>query len=105
MNSLFFIAKNNIKKHKGEAAIIFALIFIAAILLFSSLSLMLSGSNTIKECDEKYHIADLMAFTPGMTVDEMKEKIKDLDNMERYEVIPVVQTNSDYYYKDMKEED
>ena len=105
MNSLFFIAKNNIKKHKGEAAIIFILIFIAATLLFSSLSLMLSGSNTIKECDEKYHIADLMAFAPGMTVDEMKDKVKDLDNMERYEVVPVIQTNSDYYYKDMKEDD
>ena len=60
MNSLFFIARNNIKKHKGEVAIIFALIFIAAALLFTSLSLMLSGSNMIRECDKNYHVADLL---------------------------------------------
>jgi uncharacterized membrane protein YozB (DUF420 family) len=48
MNSLFFIAKNNIKKHKGEVAITFALIFIAAILLFTSLSLILSGKSMIR---------------------------------------------------------
>ena len=105
MNSLFFIAKNNIKKHKGEAAIIFALIFIAALLLFSSLSLMLSGSNTIRDCDEKYHIADLMAMSAGLGTDDMKEKIKGLDNMERYEIVPCIESPSDYYYSDMAKED
>ena len=53
MYSLFFIAKNNLKKHKGEVTILFILIFLAALLLFCSLSLMLSGPAAIKEHDEK----------------------------------------------------
>ena len=105
MNSLFFIAKNNIKKHKGEVAILFALIFISALLLFSSLSLIMSASNTIKECDEKYHVADLMAFANGITLDEMKDKVKDIDEIEKAEFVPMIQSSSDYYYNDMNEDD
>ena len=105
MNSLFFIAKNNIKKHKGEVAILFALIFISALLLFSSLSLMMSATNTINECDEKYHVADLMAFGPGITLEDMEEDLKDVEGIERAEFVPMLATNSDYYYKDMTEAD
>ena len=105
MNSLFFIAKNNIKKHKGEVAILFALIFISALLLFSSLSLMLSASNTLKQCDEKYHVADLFAFAPGLSVKDMEEKVKDIEGTDRVEVVPILNTASDYYYKDMTEDD
>ena len=79
MNSLFFIAKNNIKKHKGEVAILFTLIFISALLLFVCLSLMMSATNTINECDGKYHVADLMAFGPGITLEEMEDDVKDID--------------------------
>ena len=53
MYSHYFIAKHNLKKHKGEVAILFVLIYLAALLLFSSLSLMLSGNGAIKEADEK----------------------------------------------------
>ena len=105
MNSLLFIAKNNIKKHKGEVAILFALIFISALLLFSSLSLIMSASNTIKECDEKYHVADLMAFAHSITLDDMKDKVKDIEEIEKAEFVPMIQSSSDYYYNDMNEDD
>ena len=105
MNSLFFIAKNNIKKHKGEVAILFTLIFISALLLFSSLSLMMSATNTINECDEKYHVADLMAFGPGISLEDMEEDVKDVEGIERADFVPMLATNSDYYYKDMTEAD
>ena len=105
MNSLFFIAKNNIKKHKGEVAILFTLIFISALLLFSSLSLMMSATNTINECDEKYHVADLMAFGPGISLEDMEEDLKDVEGIERADFVPMIATNSDYYYKDMTEAD
>ncbi|MCR4776238.1 MAG: FtsX-like permease family protein [Saccharofermentans sp.] len=105
MNSLFFIAKNNIKKHKGEVAILFALIFISALLLFSCLSLMMSAANTINECDGKYHVADLMAFGPGITLEEMEDDVKGIEEIERAEFLQMVATSSDYYYKDMTEAD
>lgn len=105
MYSLFFIAKNNIKKHKGEVAILFALIFLAALLLFSSLSLMLSESEIINECDRKYHISDLLFFTSGVEKDELDDIIKNTDNTAEYELIPMLSSATDYYYGDTAAED
>ena len=75
MYPLFFIAKNNIKKHKGEVAILFALIFLSAVLMFSSISLILSGDKTMKECEEKYHSSDLYVCVNNISPEEMKEDI------------------------------
>ena len=105
MNSLFFIAKNNIKKHKGEVAIIFALIFIAAVLLFTSLSLILSGSNMIKECDEKYHVADLLVLARITDEDRLDEILDPIEGYEMKESVPLIITGADYCYSDMEPED
>ena len=105
MNSLFFIAKNNIKKHKGELAIIFALIFIAAALLFTSLSLILSGSNMIKECDEKYHVADLMVVAETTDEDRLNEILDPIEGAEIKETFHLIMTGADYRYRDMEPED
>lgn len=105
MNSLFFIAKNNIKKHKGEVAIIFALIFIAAVLLFTSLSLILSGSNMIKECDEKYHVADLLVEARITDEDRLDEILDPIEGYEMKESVPLIITGADYCYSDMEPED
>jgi len=105
MYSLFFIAKNNIKKHKGEVAILFALIFLAALLMFSSLSLMLSEAEIINECDRKYHVSDLIVFTSKTDLDGLDEIIKNVDNTAEYEVIPMVASAADYYYGDIAAED
>ena len=105
MYSLFFIAKNNIKKHKGEVAILFALIFLAALLLFSSLSLLLSENEIINECDRKYHVSDLIVFTSKTDLDGLDEIIKNVDNTAEYEVIPMIASAADYYYGDIEAED
>ena len=88
MYKLFIIAKNNIKKHKGDVAILFALMFLAAFMLFSSLSLMLSGKNLIEECDRKYHVSDLIVFASGTDPDGLKEIISSVDNTGEYEAVP-----------------
>lgn len=105
MNSLFFIAKNNIKKHKGEVAIIFVLIFIAAALLFTSLSLMLSGTNMINECDEKYHVADLLLIAKTTDEEKIRDIIDPVEGAGMKEIVPLIETNADYSYRDMKPED
>lgn len=105
MNSLFFIAKNNIKKHKGEVAITFALIFIAAILLFTSLSLILSGKSMINECDDKYHVADLMVKAGNMDEEQLRDIVDSVEGAEMTEIIPLVQIGGDYYYRDMDADD
>ena len=71
MNSLFFIAKNNIKKHKGEVAILFALIFMAALLLYSSTALIMSGTNAVNDVIEKNNVSDLLLFAQPITEEDM----------------------------------
>ena len=105
MNSLFFIARNNIKKHKGEVAIIFALIFIAAALLFTSLSLMLSGSNMIRECDKNYHVADLLLMAETTDEDRVNEILAPIEGYETKETFQLIKTGADYRYRDMEPED
>ena len=99
MYSLFFIAKNNIKKHKGEVAILFILIFLAAFLLFTSLSLMLSGQSTIDACTEKYHTSDIVIFQPtGLTAEETCDIVKSIPGSDLVESAPVINWNANYYY-------
>lgn len=105
MYPLFFIAKNNIKKHKGEVAILFALIFLSAVLMFSSISLILSGDKTMKECEEKYHSSDLYVCVNNISPEEMKEAVESVDNTEKCEVITSILTAADYYYGSMSPED
>ena len=105
MNSLFFIAKNNLKKHKGEVAIIFALIFLAAALLFTSLSLMLSGSNMIKECDKNYHVTDLMVIAETTDEDRVNEILDPVEGYEMKETYQLIRAGADYRYRDMESED
>lgn len=105
MGKLIFIAKNNIKKHKGEAATLFALIFVAGLLLFSSLSLIMSGTNAINECDENYHIADLLAFSIQVTPEDMQEAIDGIDGTARSDVFQMIGTSADHYHGDQTSED
>lgn len=105
MYPLFFIAKNNIKKHKGEVAILFALIFLSAVLMFSSISLILSGDKTMKECEEKYHSSDLYVGVNNISTEDMKKAIESVEDTEKCEVITSVWTAADYYYGSMSPED
>ena len=83
MYPLFFIAKNNIKKHKGEVAILFALIFLSAVLMFSSISLILSGDKTMYEVEEKYNSSDLFVGVTGISAEEMRETIESVESTEK----------------------
>ena len=105
MYKLFFIAKNNLKKHKGEVAILFALIFFAAMLLFCSITLILSGDKAVAACKDKYHASDLVVVAPQMDKEALRKTIESVDATERYEIVPVAQIAADYYYGDMDQED
>lgn len=108
MYSHYFIAKHNLKKHKGEVAILFVLIYLAALMLFASLSLMLSGNGAIKECDEKFHVSDLLVFSTSemeKDINGVIQKIADIPETEMTDSIPVIDYLGDYYYGSKTEED
>ena len=105
MYPLFFIAKNNIKKHKGEVAILFALIFLSAVLMFSSISLILSGDKTMYEVEEKYNSSDLFVGVTGISAEEMRETIESVESTEKCEIVSAIWTAADYYYGSMNSDD
>ncbi len=91
MNSLFFIARNNIKKHKSEAAILFLLMFMAAVLLFVSLSMLMSKDNTIRKNAEQYHTPSLLVFGPEeLSADESAEIISSVPSTSMCESVEYV---------------
>ena len=106
MNSLFFIARNNIKKHKGEAAILFLLMFMAAVLLFVSLSMLMSKDNTIRKNTEEFHTPSLLVFGPeDLTSEESVEIINYVPSTSGCESVEFVFGTGSYYYGDVSEED
>ncbi|MBR5974044.1 MAG: FtsX-like permease family protein [Clostridiales bacterium] len=108
MYSLFFIAKNNLKKHKGEVAILFTLIFLAALLLFCSLSLMLSGPAAIEANDKKYHVSDLLVFSTTEMQENLPEsmdKIAAVEGTEMIESTPVINYLGSYFSGSKTEEE
>ena len=106
MNSLFFIARNNIKKHKGEAAILFLLMFMAAVLLFVSLSMLMSKDNTIRKNTEEFHTPSLLVFGPeDLTSEESVEIINSVPSTSMCESVEFVFGTGSYYYGDVSEED
>ena len=105
MYPLFFIAKNNIKKHKGEVAILFALIFLSAVLMFSSISLILSGDKTMYEVEEKYNSSDLFVGVTGISAEEMRETIESVESTEKCEIVSAIWTAADCYYGSMNSDD
>ena len=106
MNSLFFIARNNIKKHKGEAAILFLLMFMAAVLLFVSLSMLMSKDNTIRKNTEEFHTPSLLVFGPeDLTSEESVEIINSVPSTSGCESVEFVFGTGSYYYGDVSEED
>lgn len=102
MGRLFFIAKNNIKKHKGEAAILFVLMFMAAVLMFVSLSLLMSKDNTIRKNYEQHHNPSLLVFGPAeLTPEESVEIINSLPSTRSCEPVDILESAGSFYYGDM----
>lgn len=106
MGRLVFIAKNNIKKHKGEAAILFVLMFMAAVLLFVSLSLLMSKDNTIRKNDEQYNNPSLLVFgSAELTPEESVDIVDALPSTQSCESVDILSSTANYYYGDMSSDD
>ena len=69
MYKLFKIAKDNIKKQKGDMITFFILTFISAFMIFDSASAILGIGNVLDECFQDINGAHVMLFS-GDTEDE-----------------------------------
>ena len=88
MRRFFFIAKNNIKKQKGDMITFSILSFVAAFLIFVSASFLVDGIKVVDEAKEKVNGFDIMYIIPKDRFSESKleELIRGNENIKEYEV-------------------
>ncbi len=65
MQGLFYITKNSMKKKKGDFIVLFALISLGAMLLYTSISVFLGMGMVQDLAYEKAHTADFLYMTNG----------------------------------------
>ncbi len=73
MNNLYryiFIAKNNMKKQKGDMITFFILIMVSALLLFISISFLLGTSKVLASSKEKANGSDALIYLAENTISE-----------------------------------
>lgn len=58
MGALLFITKNNLKKKKGDVAVLFFLMALAAVLLYTSISVFSGMNSVLDQAYEKANTAD-----------------------------------------------
>lgn len=103
MQTLFFIAKNNIKKKKGETGVLFFLITLATLLLYTSISVF-SGMGTV--LDKAYglaHTPDLLFLAP-IEKQKISGILSSQEEVAEYETSQVI-WNQDVKYRMSKAEE
>lgn len=103
MQTLFFIAKNNIKKKKGETGVLFFLITLATLLLYTSISVF-SGMGTV--LDKAYDLAHTPDFLFLAPIEKQKISgiLSSQEEVAEYEISQVI-WNQDVKYRMSKAEE
>ena len=105
MYPLYFIAKHNIKKHKGDALILFFLIFLAGVMLFSSLSFLLTNSRIIDDVAEKWNNADYILFANEKEVEAAEKIVRSHPDTESVSIDKLVCWTTKYTVNDASRKD
>ena len=105
MYKLFFIAKNNIKKQKGDMITFFILTFLAAFLIFNCASTLLGMGNVMDARFEEIKGAHELLFTGASDVENecAKKAFEDNEHIIDYEATPLIILYSEYRNKSDKE--
>ena len=85
MGSLWFIAKNNMKKRKGDAIVLFFLMALAALLLYVSISVLTGTEKVINEAYEAMHTPDWFYMTNIDCEERLTALVADLEEVEEFE--------------------
>ncbi|MBE5924727.1 MAG: ABC transporter permease [Lachnospiraceae bacterium] len=105
MYKLFFIAKNNIKKQKGDMITFFILTFLSAFLIFNCASTLLGMGNVMDARFEEIKGAHELLFTGASDVENecAKKAFEDNEHIIDYEATPLIMLYSEYRNKSDKE--
>ncbi|MBD5510263.1 MAG: ABC transporter permease [Lachnospiraceae bacterium] len=86
MGSLWFIAKNNMKKRKGAAIVLLFLMALVALLLYVSISVLTGTEKVIDEAYEAMHTPDWFYMTNIDCEERLTALVADLEEVEEFEV-------------------
>ena len=84
MKALFFIAKQNMKKKKGDVVVLFFLVTLAALLLYTSLSVFMGMNTVLDDAYNKAHSADFF-FMSTVDGEKVAKVLKVQKEVEKYE--------------------
>lgn len=96
MYPLFFIAKNNMKKKKGELAILFLLLTIISTLLYTSVSVLTDITQIIYIAYENAHTADYFFMTDAGWEERIEELLLEQEEVTEYERTTCLLLNTEY---------
>lgn len=89
MYSLYFIAKNNLKKKKSDAAVLTGLIILAALLLYIGISTLSNMGKVVNKAYELTNAADWYMLNSAAAVENMEEIFENRNEIESFEKTPV----------------
>lgn len=104
MYSLFFIARNNLKKKKGDVAVLLFLIALAALLLYTSMSVLTGTPKIIQTAYENADTADFFFMTNVDNAAQIREILTSQEEVTKYEESDCLYLDSANYRKDQSEE-
>ncbi|MCI8410265.1 MAG: FtsX-like permease family protein [Lachnospiraceae bacterium] len=103
MQALIFIAKNNIKKKKGETGVLFFLIALATLLLYTSISVFSEMGTVLDKAYDSAHTCDYMFLAP-IEKQKISGILSSQEEVAEYEISRVI-WNQDVKYRMSKAEE
>ncbi|MBO5488122.1 MAG: ABC transporter permease, partial [Eubacterium sp.] len=102
MKALIFIALQNIKKKKGDAVVFFFLIALAALLLYTSISVFMGMDTILDNAYDKAHTADLF-YMSNVAEEQIKEIMISQEEVTEYEASDCIYLLETEYRKEGEE--
>ncbi len=104
MSNIFMIAKNNMKKQKGDMITFLIMMFLTSFLLFDCVSLITGVKKVYEDKFEATNAPDIMLFIHRNEKGaECMEKALKENNIEEFEMTPILYVSADYKNKDAKD--
>lgn len=104
MKALIFIAMQNIKKKKGDAVVFFFLIALAALLLYTSISVFMGMDKILDNAYDNAHTADLF-YMSNVAEEQITEIMTSQEEVTEYEASDCIYLLEVEYRKEGQEED
>ena len=89
MYSLYFIAKNNLKKKKSDVAVLTGLITLAVLLLYIGISAFFHMEKVVNKAYELTNTADWYTLTSAKAAENVAEIFENRSDVEKFEKTPV----------------